>query len=190
MEKHLFCVTNMKQASNTCFSKIFWLDWPLFRNVQAQDFYFERSQCEAVVAVVTARLRGLMMLPGGAQWVSDVPVTCISVRYNSHFPLDTSLGQSNSTCRLPRWPSGFPLMCTYQRGKWVNTWSVYTLWTVRLISDKPGRWRAVDFRHPLSYSWPTHRSHDHWRRWGLTDWFCKDTVNQYERWGDHVRGQH
>lgn len=149
MEKHLFCETNMKQAKDerrTSCSKRFRLDLPSFWNVPAQDFYFERSQCEADVAIITMRLRGLMMLPGGAQWRSDVPFTSISVRYSSHFPLDTSLGQSNSTCRLPRRPSVFPLMCTYQRRKWVHTWTPH----LKDNTDFRQTWNVKSSRLPTS----------------------------------------
>jgi len=71
--------------------------------------------CEAGVAMVTSKLSGLTMLLGGAQWGSEVPSNWISSRYSSHFPLVVSIGQSNSTSRLPRWPSGFPLRSTCQR---------------------------------------------------------------------------
>lgn len=58
-------------------------------------------------------LSGFTTSPGGLHSISDCPSTTIFVRYNSHFPLATSNGQSNSTARVPNSLSGCPKMFTY-----------------------------------------------------------------------------
>lgn len=118
------------------------------------------------VAIVTMSLRGLMMLPGGAQWGADAPFTWISVRYSSHFPLDTSLGQSNSTCRLPWWPSLFPLMCTYHRKWQVVTWFQQPLKVKRILTHlKCEDQQNPHIFHPLHGRLPSHMSTERGVAW-------------------------
>lgn len=156
------------------FSKRLWLNCPSFWKVPAQEFYSGKS----------VRLM-LPWLPWGWEgwwccWAdySDT-LRCRSFRSlwgtaaTSHWTPRSANETPPAGC--PGHPVASPQHAPIREGCGLQLACLPL--TVRLILDKPGRWRAADCQCPLSSSWLTPRSPDHWRRWGLVDW-CYQGTNQ------------